>query len=110
MSATALIKDYIPADWDAQEGPGGPIHQTYHQIIAPMCRTCHAALPERFNLDDYYQLQTPIDPQLIHEHAVCEFYQPMPNSLVTFNRFWTTYMTPNDLSTLLGELSGRVRP
>jgi hypothetical protein len=108
LSAATLKRDYIPADWDAQEGPGGTIHQTYHQIIAPMCRTCHAALPERFNLDDYYALPTltmPVDPQLIHDHDLCAFYQSMPNSLVTFNRFWTTFGAPNDPSGRINDLS-----
>jgi hypothetical protein len=111
LSAPELDRNYIPPHWDIQEADlTGPIHQTYHQIIAPMCRTCHAALPERFNLDDYYNLRDdaqnnpnptyPIDPQLIHTHSVCEFYQTMPNSLVTFNRFWTTHATENDLSKL----------
>src|SRR5205814_2203890 len=51
LSASTLSRDYIPADWDARESsPDGPIHQTYHRIIAPTCRACHAAMPERFNL------------------------------------------------------------
>ena len=117
LKATFLNKNYIPADWDGLESDlQGPIHRTYHEILAPMCRTCHSAMAERFNLDDYFSLldaasrgdsQYPVDPQLLHEHSVCEpFSQPMPNSLVTFNRFWTTKGTANDLVQLWTEFLG----
>jgi len=117
LKRPSLDRHYIPDDWDQQESdPNGVYHQTYHQIYAPMCRTCHVAMPERFNFDDFFSLASsatsdyPVDPQFLHTHAIFgpggysggkfDQDQAMPNSLVTFNRFWTTQGSANDLPQL----------
>jgi len=114
LSKPTLDRSYTPSDWANQEAASnGVVHQVYHQVVAPMCRTCHTAMPERFNLDDFFDLQYnpdyPIDSQLLHSHVLGEHYQPMPNSLVTYNRFYSTVGTSNDLLKLWNSFRCYVR-
>jgi hypothetical protein len=94
-----LDKTYIDPSWNGQ---GTAAHNFYEHVYARSCRTCHAALVEGYNFD-HYQNITPGgaffradapevdvriatcggDSQIFRSHS-------MPNSLVTFNRFWLT--------------------
>jgi hypothetical protein len=109
LTAPSLKKDFIPANWDLQDGGAatGIFHQAYHKIIAPMCRTCHAAMPDKYNFDAYFDRGSaaPGDDPTYYEQ-ICggstriSVNYSMPNSLVTFNRFWSTANTDDDLSVL----------
>ena len=101
LSAATLNQHYVPAGWSAQGDT--VVTDTYHKIIAPMCRTCHAAMPERYNFDDRYDTVIPRDnDNLVKTSRMCRddgFRRAdrnfsMANSLVTFDRFWTTAGLP----------------
>jgi hypothetical protein len=69
-------------------------HQTvYQSVIAHSCRTCHAAMD-----NDAFELTGgPATVQGLGHILVCGGTTPrshaMPNSLVTFNRFWLSNLT-----------------
>lgn len=89
-------KEYVPLTWQAQ---GAPAIDFYKRVIGPACRTCHVAMDPQFNFDDYSIFSSagwmwePICDGGNWEHRA----HSMPNSLVTYNRFWNTLGTMNDL-------------
>lgn len=98
-----LNKAYVPQSWlDA----GAANANIYKKVFAPHCRTCHVNLPN-YDLDDY---DTAATVQL--DQSVCgsSRYQSrkysMPNSLVTFNRFWSTKGAAEDLTKLMADFLG----
>src|SRR5437588_35913 len=95
-----LNKTYIDSSWpDRATDPNA--YNFYQDVYARSCRTCHVALVEGFNFDHYQnitpgsshffraeapEIDVPItvcggDSQIFRDHS-------MPNSLLTFNRFW----------------------
>src|SRR5205814_170718 len=59
LTAPSLNKNYVPPAWDVLDGgstssdgtivagdPNGTNHRTYRNIVARMCRTCHAGMPD----------------------------------------------------------------
>jgi mono/diheme cytochrome c family protein len=99
---TSKVQDlnYLPISW-----VGKGYDQAYHKIFAHSCRTCHVNLDERFNFDHYdntqfSRLSTSVCAGFsgTHDNQIRRY--SMPNSLVTFNRFWQTKGTADDLTDL----------
>lgn len=99
-SGQVLNKNYVPTSW---QGQGATAISFYQNVQARSCRSCHVAMVEGYNFDHYHnilpngQLERLSDTgfdiginvcggsaQVVRDHM-------MPNSLVTFNRFWLTY-------------------
>jgi hypothetical protein len=67
--------DFIADAWNTSSD----LRVAYHDVIAHSCRTCHAAMDNKaFELT----------PGLANVPGVACASYDMPNSLVTFNRFW----------------------
>jgi len=97
-----------PTDPTTWQGQSVTYQQYYQQVIARSCRTCHVALIEGFNFDHFQNIAPGnfftsnrfIDAQYEFQRSVCgeafsaythsgfERLYMMPNSLVTYNRFW----------------------
>jgi hypothetical protein len=99
---TSRVQDlnYLPASW-----AGKGHDEAYHKIFAHSCRTCHVNLDERFNFDHYENTQagrlaTSVCAGNLGTHDNQTRRYSMPNSLVTFNRFWATKGTADDLTVL----------
>jgi len=106
-SSHTLDKNYLPVSW---QGLGTVYSDFYTHVIARSCRGCHVAQIEGFNYDHEYNVdennyQSPffVIPSDEFNRTVCggghtsawrEF--TMPNSLVTFNRFWASSGTAED--------------
>jgi YVTN family beta-propeller protein len=98
-----LDKKYLPASWQNQTAAAVAFYQNVH---ARSCRTCHIALVEGYNFD-HYQNITPGGPSYRESSPGSALYESMclnshrrghsmPNSLVTFNRFWQSAGTSVD--------------
>lgn len=100
-----LNEDYVPPSWLAS---GDPIAISYYKDVnARSCRTCHVAMIEGYNFDHYANIVnggsgTDALPGGTFDFAVTVCGGPtvdadvlrwytMPNSLVTYNRFWLSY-------------------
>jgi len=96
-ASKTLDKNYLPASWLGQPSVATNF---YRKVIARSCRGCHVAQVEGYNWDHLgnfnlfgYRYTGPGD---IVWTATCgggnnAFRQfGMPNSLVTFNRFWNS--------------------
>ncbi len=103
-----LDKKYLPASWQNQSANAISFYQNVH---ARSCRTCHVALAEGYNFD-HYQNITPGGPSYresspgsaLYESLSSNFHRrghSMPNSLVTFNRFWQSAATSVDQPAIL---------
>ena len=99
-----LNENYLPASWATQDATSVAFYQN---VIARSCRTCHVAMIDGFNFDHYTNIVSNNNPQQLpggsYDFAVTVCGGPnslsanfvrwytMPNSLVTFNRFWLSY-------------------
>lgn len=96
-----LDESFVPKSWqDANsQNPSAGIKSFYQNVNARSCRTCHVAMIEGYNFDHYANLtNTNInrfsDVGFDTGINICggsfkfERDHMMPNSLVTFNRFW----------------------
>ena len=104
-------EDYLPPSWAAVGDPLAT--EFYHKVVATSCRGCHVNMDEGFNWDHYANLNstayraTDLD-AFYASIGDCNPANPqhrmhsMPNSAVTFNRFWNTQGTGpgNDLPAL----------
>jgi hypothetical protein len=109
-----LNKTYLPPSWS---GKTAIAKSFYQNVLARSCRTCHVAMVEGYNFDHYANI-TPEGPFYRGEDAsldvgvaVCGGEQvvrahTMPNSLVTFNRFWESSGTPVDQPSILTAFLG----
>jgi hypothetical protein len=93
-------QNYLPPTW-----VGKGYDEAYHKIFAHSCRTCHVNLAERFNFDhydntQYSRLATSVCAGNLGTSDNQIRRYSMPNSLVTFNRFWNTKGTADDLTDL----------
>ena len=94
-----LNKDYVPASWLNQTDIAPDIAQNFYKnVVARSCRGCHVSMVEGYNWDHYQNVMT----TGYRSTKVFDFYYTiacnggnslyrsfsMPNSLVTFNRFW----------------------
>jgi hypothetical protein len=109
-----LNKNYVPPSW----APESAIAISFYKnVLARSCRTCHVALVEGYNFDHYANI-TPSgsfyrgeDASLDVGTTVCGGDQvirahTMPNSLITFNRFWLTTGTAVDQPKILSQFLG----
>jgi len=92
----------------------------YRAVLARSCRTCHVNQIEPYNFDHYGNLAPPFaqtqvfsDVGFDMESNVCggsaQFQRDhmMPNSLITFNRFWLSSGTAADQPALLSQFYGQ---
>jgi hypothetical protein len=92
-----LNESYLPSSWvyDPTNPGSNPNGDTFYQnVVARSCRTCHTALSEEYNFDDNLtsvdnqQELCGVIPNSFDGFVDLVRYHSMPNSLVTFNRFW----------------------
>lgn len=98
-NGTTQDTNYLPPSW-----AGKGADEVYHKVFAHSCRTCHVNMPERWNFDHFQRVVDDIDRinlSCYREYAGQHRRWGMPNSLVTFNRFWVTKGQPEDLTDLL---------
>jgi hypothetical protein len=106
-----LDKSYLPMSWQGQAAAAISFYQNVH---ARGCRTCHVALVEGYNFDHYKnitpngQFYRADNPNTALGHSVCDLgskqilrAHSMPNSRVTFDRFWQSVGTPVDQPAIL---------
>jgi len=98
-TAHVLNEDYVPPSWVAT---GDSVATNFYStVVARSCRTCHVAMVEPYNFDHVANLQNSTNqmpaPGIDFPATVCNNdydslrSHTMPNSLVTFNRFWKSY-------------------
>ena len=109
--------NYLPASW---QGRGQLAADFYRKVIATSCRGCHVNMAEGFNWDHFDNLDqtvyrsTDLD-AFFASVGDCDPANPlfrmhsMPNSAVTFNRFWKTAGTAEDLPKLFDQYLASVR-
>jgi mono/diheme cytochrome c family protein len=96
---TTQNSNYLPPSW-----AGTGWDDVYHKVFAHNCRTCHVNMPERWNFDHFQRVEEYIERINLacsREYSGQHRRWGMPNSLVTFNRFWVTKDQPDDLTGLL---------
>jgi hypothetical protein len=116
-NGTTLDKDYIPPSWLAT-GDGNALN-FYGIVVARSCRTCHVALREEYNFDHYSNIapaysQTAVFGDVGYDLGInmcggsAQFARDhmMPNSLITFNRFWLSSGTALDQPQILLDFYG----
>lgn len=113
-SGHTLNKSYLPSSWKVQ---GATAASFYRNVIARSCRSCHEAMVPGLNFDDYTNI-TPGGAFYRGEDAtydvgstVCGGRQvvrshSMPNSLITFNRFWNSSGTAVDQPSITSQFFG----
>ena len=99
-----LNENFVPTSWASQDATSVSFYQT---VIARSRRTCHVAMIEGFNFDHYANVVTANGTDQLpggsfdFEVTACgvsssdtnpQPWNTMPNSLVTFNRFWLSYL------------------
>jgi hypothetical protein len=110
LTSHALDKTYVPDTWKSQtDVPTSIAVNFYQNVVARSCRGCHVAMVEGYNWDRYQSLW------LTNYRGTSGFVLPetiacggvgganrvfrshsMPNSLVTFNRYWGSAGNPID--------------
>jgi hypothetical protein len=104
-------KDYLPVSW---QGRGQRATDFYQKVIATSCRGCHVNMAEGFNWDHYQNVNDTLyrfTDLSAFEASVggCDPANPlfrmhsMPNSAVTFNRFWNTLGSTIDLTKIFAD-------
>lgn len=68
---------YIPSSWAGEE-------QLYREVFVPSCRSCHTTSDTKLNSLEWWKT----NPAKIREVVFHE--QTMPNSLPSFDRFWSS--------------------
>jgi hypothetical protein len=97
---TVQDTNYLPPSWAGQG-----FDNVYHKVYAHSCRTCHVNMPgdeyDFDNFDNVSRYAANLSTCQHVTHADTRRKWSMPNSLVTFNRFWGTKGTPDDLTDVL---------
>jgi hypothetical protein len=106
-----LNKAYIAPSWLVQSGTAQSFYQS---VNAHSCRTCHVALGETYNLEHYPMGGSPnalVSPADDLAATLCANVSAsprrahsMPNSMVTYNRFWLSSGTGADQPAAAGAL------
>ena len=126
-TAHVLNEDFVPPSWLAS-GDATAISY-YRTVNARSCRTCHVAMIEGFNFDHYQNVVNPTFalPGDTFDFAVtvcgggtdifgslAHRLNTMPNSLVTFNRFWLSFQNgvglPDQATSLMNFLNDTGNP
>jgi len=89
-------KDYVPASWQAE---GQLASDFYKKVIGTSCRGCHINMTEPFNFEEFntivngradgYRMYDTVGACSDTVNPLFRMHS-MPNSAVTFNRFWQT--------------------
>jgi hypothetical protein len=113
---TTLDKDFTPPSWLATNQ--ATAIDFYRKVMARSCRTCHVAMIDGYNFDKFEnavpggQTKRFADIGFDIGINICggsrHFVRDhmMPNSLITFNRFWLSSGTANDQPFLLTQFYG----
>ncbi|MBI3563523.1 MAG: hypothetical protein HY080_17600 [Gammaproteobacteria bacterium] len=84
--------DYLPDSWQEANLPvvnqGKGMAKVYQTLISHSCRTCHVNLPEKYNFDHFLNTVDFLNSTVCGTTSDQWRGYSMPNSLVTFNRFW----------------------
>jgi len=112
-----LDRNYIPPSWLTPSfvPPSSTVTDFYTHVMAHSCRGCHVTQIEAYNFDHVYKIdemadqtttppESPLfaDPNYEFVRSICggnrglERDHMIPNSLVTFNRFWASAGTSDD--------------
>jgi hypothetical protein len=107
LAQYVLDQTYVPASWKTQSAK---MVNFYQNIYARNCRTCHVAMTEGYDFEHFANYQLPngtyrstgTNGYVATLSTMCGpvFYDlplevfSMPNSLVTFNRFWQLFGDP----------------
>jgi len=87
-----LNADYVPLSWQEANLPierqGTGLPKAYQTLISHSCRTCHVNLPEKYNFDHFPNATIFTNSTVCGNTSNQWRGYSMPNSLVTFNRFW----------------------
>jgi hypothetical protein len=103
-------KNYLPPSWRGRDQLSTDF---YLEVVAKSCRGCHVNL-KSYNLDEYDTMTTTpyreVGPDFVYtigcQGANAKYRShSMPNSLVTFNRFWNSAGTAVDQPALLNAFS-----
>jgi hypothetical protein len=109
-----LDENYLPPSWQGQDAATTSFYQ---HVLARSCRTCHVNMIEKYNFDHheniagddfFYALEVSIATCGIDNQSARNY--SMPNSLVTFNRFWQSAGTAIDQPDLLNQYFSAVSP
>jgi len=110
-----LDKNYVPTSWQTQSNDAIAFYQN---VVARSCRSCHVAMIEGYNFDHYQNISptgvfrsnrglAPVDTTVCGPgFTLPHLAYSMPNSLVTFNRFWLSAGTAEDQPQLTGKFLG----
>jgi hypothetical protein len=94
-----LNESYLPPSWvydPNNPNQNNPYAESFYKnVIARSCRTCHTALGEQYNFDHQAEYSLNNGPEelcgfspVLNNTVDFPRFHSMPNSLVTFNRFW----------------------
>lgn len=109
---TAVDKSYLPPSW---RGRDQLTTEFYLKVVAKSCRGCHVNLPA-YNWDHYdnmvstpYRHTGPDFAYTVGCHGANSQFRShsMPNSLVTFNRFWNSAGSTVDQPALLNAFNAQ---
>ena len=100
--------NYLPPSWVGQG-----FDEVYHKVYAHSCRTCHVNMvsqDDQYNFDNFdnargFSFESDLSCSNSSYHGQHRKWG-MPNSLVTFNRFWKTKGTADDLTALYAAFVG----
>jgi len=110
-----LDKNYVPISWQTQSTDA---INFYQNVVARSCRGCHVAQIEGYNLDHYQNISptgvfrsnrglAPVATTVCGPGFVLpRLAYSMPNSLVTFDRFWLSAGTAEDQPLLTAKFFG----
>jgi hypothetical protein len=105
-AATALIngwyatsqvqnQNYLPPSWQ-----GRPANEItfYQKVYARSCRGCHVDLSSKYDFDNRNIVFTDLLSTPVCDSGISTNWRThsMPNSLVTFNRFWLSHTQPTN--------------
>jgi len=111
-SGKTVNKNYLPPSWRGRDQLSTDF---YREVVAKSCRGCHVNL-KSYNFDEYDHMTTTpyreVGPDFSYtigcEGANAKYRShSMPNSLVTFNRFWNSAGTAVDQPALLNAFSAQ---
>jgi hypothetical protein len=118
--------DFVPADWDSENQFAYDasfdylrtgrrrIVDVYTYVVKPACRTCHVAMATSFSSMADFDVWAAVISEYVCGNVRSNEAQrwSMPNSLVTFDRFWDPDLDGGefgiDRGTLEDYLSGRL--
>ena len=107
-----LDKNYIPSSW---QGQNSTTVSFYQNVNARSCRTCHVALADGYSFENYQNFGNgkflygsgTVDNEFADTVCGGTFQlaraHKMPNSLVTFNRFWLSSGSSIDQPSITGQ-------